>query len=413
MLKKTSLREPLILASGPRDAEAKLLDCLEGLISPSPEALGLPIRIVVPSRSLRRHVLKALAGRFGAVAGVVVQTHRALALEVLERAGVELPAGGARVQDLLARRFAAAEDVLRRDLVDFDDGYAPVAAAVRDLLDADFGPEVFEPVKEAIRNSVSGGEAERAAAVVWVAVKCQGAAQALGLAHRGTLHELATSVLIERGEAVLPSHAVLIHGFAEATGLLSKFLEALVRQCRAQVVMDHPPDPVQIDNRDRGSVFTQRLMDRLGGVGSGEGVLRPDSGASQREVNAFTAPGPEAEVRETAQRIRRLLEEGVAPEEIGVVHRRLGPSTAAAIRRHFGRLGIPFSGEGAQIPGGAPARRASALVELLTLGSELYTAWIKYPSENNFIQIAYPIPEVLETPVTKATFFSIVFLHNY
>ncbi len=377
VLRKTFFGDPLILASGPRDAEAKLLSCLEDLVPRSPESFGPPVRIVVPSRSLRRHVLKALADRFGAVVGVVVQTHRALALEVLERGAVELPAGGARVQDLLARRFAAAEDGLRRDLSGFDDGYAPVAAAVRDLLDAGFGSEFFVPVTESVSASVPGPEGVRAAAVVRVAAKCHTAAETMGLAHRGTLHEWATRVLIERGEAALPSRAVLIYGFAEATGLLSDFLETLVRQVNARIVLDHPPDPVRPAHRDSGWVFTRRLLDRLAGMGSGEAALEPDSEALQRTIAAFTAPGPEAEVRETAQRIWLLMGQGVAPEDIGVTYRQIGPSTAAAVRRHFGRLGIPFSGEGAQIPGGALARRASALVEVLTLGPGARTeSWL-------------------------------------
>lgn len=321
-------------------------------------------------------MLKVLADRFGAVVGVAVQTHRALALEVLERGGVAAPAGGARVQDLLARRFAAGEDGLRRDLADFDDGYAPVAAAVRDLLDAGFGSEHFESVTEAVSESVAGPEGARAAAVVRVAAKCHTVAETMGLAHRGTLHEWATRVLSERGEAVLPSRAVLIHGFAEATGLLSDFLEALVRHLNARVVLDHPVNPARPAERDPGWVFTRRLTDRLAGPGSGD-ELDPGFGTSQSKINGFTAPGPEAEVREIAGRIRRLFEGGVVPERVGVVFRRLSPSTTAAIRRHFGRLGIPFSGEGAQAPGGAPARRASALAEILTLGPDARTqSWL-------------------------------------
>ncbi len=141
---ETSTEPSLILAAGPMAAEEKLLQRVEELKAPDPESLGTSIRIVVPSRSLRRHLLKVLADRFGAVVGVVVQTHRALALEVLERAGVELPEGGARVQDILARRFAAGEEALSRDLAGFDDGFASVAGAVRDLLDAGVAVDAAE-----------------------------------------------------------------------------------------------------------------------------------------------------------------------------------------------------------------------------------------------------------------------------
>ena len=352
-----------------------MLSRLETLMPRSLDSIGAPVRIIVPSRSLRRHILKAVGDRFGAVVGVVVQTHRGLAMEVLKRADVELPAGGARVQDLLARRFAADEDVLRCDLSEFDDGYQPVVAAVRDLLDAGLGPETFEPAIEAIGTALRGREAERAVAVIRVAAKCRVAAEAMGLAHRGTLHQWAARAVIERGDAVLPSKALLIHGFAEATGLLSDFLELLVQRCGAEVIIDHPVDPVRSTQRDPGCVFTERLTDHLGGPGSGREETQSGSGKS--EIDAFRAPGPEAEIREIVERIRRLINEDVVPETIGVVFRQLSPPTIAAIRRHFGRHGIPFSGEGAQAPGGALARQASALAELLTVGPQASTgSWL-------------------------------------
>lgn len=386
--KKTSIGEMLILASGPRDAEARLLDRLENLIPRSPEAFGPPIRIVVPSRSLRRHVLKALADRFGAVVGVVVQTHRALALDVLERAAVELPVGGARVQDLLARRFAAKEGVLQSDLSGFDDGYAPVVAAVRDLLDAGFGSEKAEAVGDRITASVRGAEAERAAAVSRVAAQCHATAERMAFAHRGTLHEKAAVVLAESGEAVVPSTAILIYGFAESTGLLSDFLEALVRWGHAQIVVDHPVDPAQPSRLDPGFVFTERLRDHIIGPGSGKSEIERDGADFRCEISAFNAPGPEAEIREVAGRVRALLQSGVAAENIGVVFRGLNSSTTAAVRRHFGRLGVPFSGEGAQAPGGASARRASALLDLLMLGPDARTqSWLSAASWGDSLNI--------------------------
>lgn len=381
MLKTNPPTNTLILASGPRDAEARLLNRLEDLIPRSPQGFGPPIRIVVPSRSLRRHLLKVLADRFGAVVGVVVQTHMASALEVLERAGVELPSGGARVQDLLARRFAGNEDVLQRDLSAFDDGYAPVVAAVRDLLDAGFGSEKAEALAEKITASVGGLEAERAVAVISVAAQCHATAERISLAHRGSLHETAAGLLAERGEAVLPSSAILIYGFAEATGLLSDFLEALVRWGHAQIVIDHPADPSQPRRCDSGCVFTERLRDHIIGPGAGRDEIEGDGADSRCEISAFNAPGPEAEVREIAGRVRGLLQSGVAAESIGVVFRGLNSSTTAAVRRHFGRLGVPFSGEGAQAPGGASARRAAALLDILMLGPDARTqSWLNAAS---------------------------------
>lgn len=381
-------REPLILASGPRDAENILMDRLEESMAATTDVLGPPIRIVVPSRSLRRHLLKALAERFGAVVGVVVQTHRGLALEILERAGVALPGGGARVQDVLSRRFAAAEEVLRRDLIDFDDGFASVASAVRDLLDANFTPWEFEPAMEAAKASVSGAEGERAAAVLRVAAKCHRALETMGLNHRGALQQQAAAALPGLGPAGLSAGSVYVYGFAEATGVLSSLFEALVRDLGAQVIVDHPPDPVRPWQRDAGWVFSERLMDRVAGLGTANAMGEPRVIDAPRDLEALTAPGPEAEVREVAERIGRLLETGAAPERIGVVARQIDPMTAAAFRRHFRRVGVPFSAEGTRAAGGAATRRISALMEILALGPEArIESWLGASSRRGFLAV--------------------------
>lgn len=381
---ETSTGPSLILAAGPMAAEEKLLQRVEELKAPDPESLGTSIRIVVPSRSLRRHLLKVLADRFGAVVGVVVQTHRALALEVLERAGVELPEGGARVQDILARRFAAGEEALLRDLADFDDGFASVAGAVRDLLDAGFGSGHFEALKDAVFKSVPEEEAARAVSVAKVAATCEVAVQSMGFGHRGTLHELASKVVRERGEAVLPSRAILIHGFAEATGLLSDLLESLVRIYSAEVIVDHPPDPSKSDLPDPGRRFTSRLIQRLPGM-LNEWQF---DGVSKVEIEAFTAPGPDAEIREVGSRVLRLKREGVPWESIAIVQRSLPLVTVNAVRRHFARLAIPFSGEGATAEGGDEARRAVAFDQILVQGTRASVgAWFEAQNEGRSLSV--------------------------
>src|SRR5690606_21716096 len=62
-------------------------------------------------------------------------------------------------------------------------------------------------------------------------------------------------------------------------------------------------------------------------------------------------------------------DEGVAPEAIGVVARRLEPYRAA-LQAQLDRLGVPFSAIGAGAGPGAAARRAGALVRLLEEGGE-------------------------------------------
>ena len=367
---------PIIVAAGPKDAEEQLLRFVEERLTGDLADLGRPIRIVVPSRSLRRHVLRALARRFGALVGVMVQTQRAMALEVLERAEVEIPPGGARLQDVLSRTYAGGAPVLASELGEYDDGAALVAAAVRDLLDACFSSGHREATAEAVRAAPAGLEVkERAEAVLGIAAHCERFIRRQSWAHGGTVQTLAAEAVV--AEAALPSRAIAIYGFAETTGLLADLLEKLVRMLGAVVIVDHPPDPSKPGERDPGWSFSSRLVDRLFGPGSANRLEWPASTGPLGEVSLFNAPGPEAEVREIAGRIRQHNERGTPWEDIGVVFRRLDSCTVAAVRRHFTRLGIPFSGEGATAPGGALARRATALAEVLTTGEGARTgAWI-------------------------------------
>src|SRR5688572_1368185 len=109
----------IIVGHGPRATEAALLAELERLLASGPgdvARLASPVRVVVPSRSLRAHRSATLVQRRGrAVAGIAFQTLHALAAETCERAGVDLP-GGTALFDVLVRRAAKAEPVLRDEL---------------------------------------------------------------------------------------------------------------------------------------------------------------------------------------------------------------------------------------------------------------------------------------------------------
>ncbi|MCA9512609.1 MAG: hypothetical protein KC560_18015, partial [Myxococcales bacterium] len=76
----------LWVGAGPRVVEAALLDHLEEWgerVARDPARLAAPLRVVVPSQSLREHVVAAaLRARGRPLAGVVVQSLFALALEV-------------------------------------------------------------------------------------------------------------------------------------------------------------------------------------------------------------------------------------------------------------------------------------------------------------------------------------------
>src|SRR5262249_25522554 len=137
----------------PRAAETVLLDGVGALLDAAARdlsLLALPVRVVVPSRSLREHVAAVLAARRGrGVAGVVVQTLFGVACEVLARAG-EAPPKGGLLFDLFAQRFARLERSLSRPLDGLVDGYGAVAGAVRDLLDAGLTAAHADAAEEAL-----------------------------------------------------------------------------------------------------------------------------------------------------------------------------------------------------------------------------------------------------------------------
>ena len=110
-------RGELVFAAGSRAARESQLEWLgEQLAGRGIEDLGRPIRIVVPSRSLREHLAASCVARFGgAVAGVAIQTLAGLGESILARCG---EASGARASDralfaLRVRGLARRERALR------------------------------------------------------------------------------------------------------------------------------------------------------------------------------------------------------------------------------------------------------------------------------------------------------------
>ena len=87
-------RSVIRFARGARRAEALLID---EALTRSAElgrrlALDHPVQIVVPSHSLREHLLSRLAAVAGrSLIGVRCTTHRALALQILQNSGIQPP----------------------------------------------------------------------------------------------------------------------------------------------------------------------------------------------------------------------------------------------------------------------------------------------------------------------------------
>jgi RecB family exonuclease len=316
--------------------------------------------VVVPSRSLREHLSKALVDRVGrAVAGLRIQTLHGLAREIVERA--DGSAGrGESLFPILVRRAALREPALRAALDGLQDGYGVVAGTVRDLLDAGFDEAHATALAECVGGE--GPEHRRARAVLAVASATRRAFGAAGLAWRTDLVERARRQLERDPERALPSSAVLVHGFADATAVVTDLVVAL-RECRGAVVyLDRPPDPISPERTDAGVAFSERFTARL--TGSAGADLEAAEGSPTPEVRMLRAPGAHAEARAVASRISALLAAGTTPERIGVVARQLAPY-AIPIRVQLGRLGVPFSGVGAHGPTAPSSRRMLGLVALL------------------------------------------------
>ena len=357
---------PIRIARGPRAVEAGLLRELEGLIDAGlrdPARLDQPVRVVLPSRSLREHLSATLVRKLGrALVGVSVQTLYALALEIFRRAKAPLPVGEG-LFPILVRQLAREEPALREGLEGLVDGYGVVEADVSDLLDAGFEEAHAEGVEEVLAELDERGElGDWARAVVRVAARVSALLAESRAGHRSSLFRGARELLEREPERLLPARALLLHGFADATGVQADLIEALLRLRGARIWLDHPPDPAEPAEDDLGVAFGRQFCERL--VRAAAGTETQADRAEPAALRVLHAPGPHAELRTVALRLRALLDAGAVPQRIGVVARHLG-GYRVPLRLHFDRLGIPFSGLGERGPAGATGRRLAALLTLL------------------------------------------------
>jgi hypothetical protein len=354
---------------GPRAVEAQLvaeIAAWHAAVRAEPLRLSRPLVVLVPSRSLRDHVADTLVRRLGALAGVAVQTHHTTALQILERAGRRPPAGSECVPVLVRQQARGVAGLSALD--ELVDGHGAVAAAVSDLLDAGLDETTADPVRDffAQRPATSRDDRwARAAGVAEVALAVRAELSRRGLGRLGDVIRAACEALASDPGSFVAGRIVL-HGFSDATGLVSDFLRALLVEREATVLLDRPPDPADPTRLDLGVAFTRRFEERVAPVAP-RVELEPSPPAA---LEFFRAPGSDAEVRAVARRILARRAAGTAFESIGVVTRT--PNLyLSALRVHFGRLGIPFSGLGLSGARSATGRRVAFLLDLLRLGERL------------------------------------------
>jgi hypothetical protein len=316
-----------LFARGAQAAEAALLAAVCEQVDAAraePRLLATPIYVVVPSRELRDHLAIRLA-HASATLGVEVLSLHALALRLHRDAGAQ-PESRSALVEILARRAAEQQAELRERLDGLNDGMGLAASSIRDLLSA---------------RALQGPQA-----IVQAARLTAETMQASGVQRPGDLQEAAADLVATH----LRARAILVHGFADATGQALHFLRAL-GQAGAKFVIDLPGDPADPSKADRGQSFVTSLLRRLGGAPPSEasspgvpGLLdAPAPAPASPSWQHFHAAGMEDEVREVAHRVRSLLANGVSAHEIGVVARSM-PHYAMAVRRWFGELGIQFRG---------------------------------------------------------------------
>lgn len=459
------------LAAGARDAERRLLSTVDyaleaGVDGLAPlERLRTPIRIVVPSRSLRDHLCARLVEHRGrAVAGVVVSTHRALAHELANRIDTRGP--GPRRGDasstepelgpeqagaptsaeslpvaILARRAAARHRVLASVLDEEGrrDPFASVATTVEDLLDAGLELAHVDALEEWLgprdAQRTTPAIQARARAVLRVAATTatmlddaleqslvpalvpplgrpfEARQDAFAQAHPTLLlrHAIAR---IDRWSAsadeldLLPTQVLIVHGYADATGVVTDFLELLLRTFGGEAIIDLPPEAPSVGALPapanetassseaassgetparRARDFPARLRHRLETVATqvedslaGSTSVHQDPGglSAVATPRLVEAADPLAELRAVAVRIRQLLAGGQRPESIAIVARDPKPSVRV-LRTAFAEHNIPYSACGLRGPLDPPGRLLMGLLELLTAGPRLPIArWL-------------------------------------
>jgi hypothetical protein len=350
---------------GARAAERRLLEEIGDVLASGTDGLAMPVRIVVPSRSLRHHLIRIVTRQRGGVAGLNIQTLYGLAMEVLARSDIEAPTGDAGFE-VLVRRLAAAQPSLHSTLGELVDGYDAVVGAVRDLLDSGFQPGNEEGVIERldeVAGEVAPERVERARSLVRLAAEVLEHTDDLGVWRSTQALQLAEDNIHARGPDALPTRALFVHGFADVTGVAADLLLALIRVHGGVVILDRPPDPADPTRQDPGSVFLSRIDERLAHLDHEQDV----GGGEPADILLAEASDIESEARWIADRARVLIDSGIEPEGIGVVSRSL-EGLVLPLRRHFRRLGIPFSGCGATVPGAGLRRLLGRLADLIQMG---------------------------------------------
>jgi hypothetical protein len=319
--------------------------------------LARPLRVLVPSRSLRRHVGAVLARRLGpALLGVVVQTLHGFAQELVAAADTAPRPAGPWLA-VFALRAASSLPALGPLIDGFDDGHRGAVGAVEELIDAGLDAAVLPAALDCLADERTLGDLERdrVRETLLAAVAAQRLLAERGLdSPAGYLRKAADALAGSRADTA--DRARIVYGFSESTGLVADLLDRLARRPGTTVILDVPPDPTDPSRLDPSMRRRARLRERLG-VGAS-----PELWSIPARLSTYGGDG-DADAHETARQIADDLDAGVPAEAIGIVGPELA-RRAAALRRELDRFAIPYSGLDLHAPD-APEAQWRALPSLL------------------------------------------------
>jgi len=312
----------LVAHASPLVLEAELLDRVARAKATDPLA---PVLIVVPSRRLADHVTSRLVERFGAVLGVSVLHHRALAERVLEHAGLAPTRilGDALVATLFARVVNRATAGPLRDFVrDHPGAASAMLKALTDLREAGIDPP-------AAVETLIGPEAETAAlyarwTAAWDELEASGrVTDDAGLVRAATAHAEAFASGFS---------AILHHGAYDLIGVRVELVRALDRGRELTFLL--PADPA-----DASGAFGVRRAQAIAAARAElRGVERERTPAA---VAFLHAQGARAELQSAAYDALAAVASGTPPREVAIVVRGFGPYLAA-MDALFDAGGVPW-----------------------------------------------------------------------
>ncbi|HKI85065.1 MAG TPA: PD-(D/E)XK nuclease family protein [Candidatus Krumholzibacteria bacterium] len=378
----------ILTAAGAFAVEELLLakvDEDQASVAADPALLRKPLRIVVPSRTLQAHLSWRICARRGGVAGLLVQTHLQLAFELF---GTD-PRNSTKTHDslfaLLLRREAEEHPLLREVLSELVQGTKAVVSSADDLCHAQISPELSEALLDALDEMERNEASLRARAVLESTFAAQSKFENLQLLSRDGLLARVSSSLRDRDTLRDCARGILIHGYADATGVVTGFLEELLHHPNSSAFLDRPADPAKRDVFDLGIEFSRPFGLRLG-----ESLKLPEIGAVAPQLSAFCAPGASGEAREIARRLRSLLDEEdpPAPESVAIVARVL-PVHFLDLTEALDDYGVPWRAP--QAPGcvDAAGHKLVALLQLLHLDSAFpVDRWLELREyDENFLKL--------------------------